>query len=155
MLKYCKSQIWRKFEIIENKKTKKQKIGINIISNIVFDIIKWKTMKNNPKKKEDKELKLIVTYLIAFVLRVTPPTSKDHYWTLMLYKMLFQAFNNNNTTRKKREAQIKRKKKIGNNILVWYRMLDTKMENYKKQYTNKRRRQRIEIEIVTYFLSCW
>ena len=33
----------------------------------------------------------------------------------------------------------KRKKKIRNNILLWYTcsLLDTKMENYKEQYTNK------------------
>ena len=54
-----------------------------------------------------------------------------------------------------KNTNTKRKKKIGNNILVGYSLLDTKMENYKEQYTNNKRRQRIEIEMVTYFLSCW
>ena len=54
-----------------------------------------------------------------------------------------------------KEQMPKRKKKIGNNILVGYSLLDTKMENYKEQYTNNKRRQRIEIEMVTYFDTCW
>ena len=98
----------------------------------------------------------MVTYLLSCWLHWTPPTSKDHYWTLMREKTLFKSFNNNNTKRKKRDKnKYQRKKKIGNNILVWYSLLDTKMENYKKQYTNKKRRQRIEIEMVTYFVSWW
>ena len=55
---------------------------------------------------------------------------------------------------KRQRTNTKRKKKIGNNILVGYSLLDTKMENYKEQYT-KKRRQRIEIEMVTYFDTCW
>ena len=44
--------------------------------------------------------------------------------------------------RKKRDKEQipKRKKKIGNNILVGYSLLDTKMENYKEQHTNNKRR---------------
>ena len=38
---------------------------------------------------------------------------------------------------------------------MWYSLLDTKMENYKEQYTNNKRRQRIEIEMVTYCNTCW
>ena len=57
--------------------------------------------------------------------------------------------------KKRQRKNTKRKKKIGNNILVWYSLLDTKMENYKEQYTNNKRRQRIEIEMVTYWLPCW
>ena len=46
--------------------------------------------------------------------------------------------NNNTTTEKKRQrTNTERKKKIGNNILVGYSLLDTKMENYKEQYTKK------------------
>ena len=54
---------------------------------------------------------------------------------------LFKSFNNKNTTTEKKKTKNKypkRKKKIGNNILVGYTLLDTKMENYKKQYTNKK-----------------
>jgi len=29
------------------------------------------------------------------------------------------------------------------------------MENYKEQYTNQKGRQRIDIEMVTYFDTCW
>jgi len=75
-------------------------------------------------------------------LHWTPPTSIDHYWTLMHHKTLFKSFNNKNTTTEKNETKntnTKRKKKIGNNILVWYSLLDTKMENYTEQYTNKKR----------------
>ena len=39
---------------------------------------------------------------------------------------------NNRKTRHKEQIP-KRKKKIGNNILVWYSFLETKMENYKEQ----------------------
>ena len=49
----------------------------------------------------------------------------------MQYETLFQSFNNNNTTTEKKkdtEPIPKRKKKIGNNILVGYSLLDTKME---------------------------
>ena len=91
----------------------------------------------------------MVTYCLACWLHWTPPTSKDHYWTLMHIETLFKSFNNKITTTEKqrdKEQIPKRKKKIGNNILVWYSLLDTKMENYKEQYTNNKRRQRIEIE---------
>ena len=50
-------------------------------------------------------------------------------------KTLFKLFNNKNTTMEKqrdKEQMPKRKKKIGNNILVGYSLLDTKMENYKE-----------------------
>ena len=58
--------------------------------------------------------------------------------------------------KKRQRTQIpKRKKKIGNNILVGYSLLDTKMENYKEQYTNKKGDKRIEIGMFTYFLACW
>ena len=61
----------------------------------------------------------------------------------MHQKTLFKSFNNKNTTTEKKETkeQIpKGKKKIGNNILVGYSLLDTKMENYKEQeYTNKKK----------------
>ena len=76
----------------------------------------------------------------------------------MLKQTLFKSFNNKNTTtgKKRGKEQIpKRKKKIGNNILVGHSLVDTKMENYKEQYTNNKRRQRIEFEMVTYFLSWW
>ena len=58
----------------------------------------------------------------------------------MQYETLFKSFNNKNTTTEKKETkeQIpKGKKKIGNNILVGYSLLDTKMENYKELYTKK------------------
>ena len=58
----------------------------------------------------------------------------------MLDKTLFKSFNNKNTTTEKKETKntnTKRKKKIGNNILVGYSLLDTKMDNYTEQYTNK------------------
>ena len=60
----------------------------------------------------------------------------------MLDKTLFKSFNNKNTTTEKqrdKEQIPKRKKKIGNNILVGYSLLDTKMENYKEQYTNNKK----------------
>ena len=63
----------------------------------------------------------------------------------MYHETLFKSFNNKNTTTEKqrdKEPIPKRKKKIGNNILVGYSLLDTKMENYKEQYTNKKRRQK-------------
>ena len=60
-------------------------------------------------------------------------------------KTLFTSFNNKNTTteKKRQRTQIpKRKKRIGNNILVGYTctcsLLYTKIENYKEQYTNKK-----------------
>ena len=59
----------------------------------------------------------------------------------MHLETLFKSFNNKNTTTEKqrdKEQIPKRKKKIGNNILVGYSLLDTKMENYKEQYTNKK-----------------
>ena len=59
----------------------------------------------------------------------------------MHHETLFKSFNNNNkTTEKQRDKEQipKRKKKIGNNILVGYSLLYTKMENYKEQYTNKK-----------------
>ena len=59
----------------------------------------------------------------------------------MLDKTLFKSFNDKNTTteNKRQRTQIpKKKKKIGNNILVGYSLLDTKMDNYKEQYTNKK-----------------
>ena len=73
----------------------------------------------------------------------------------MLVETLFKSFNNKNTTteKKRQRTNTKRKKKIGNNILVGYSLLDTKMENYKEQYTNKKRRQRIEM--FTYCFACW
>ena len=51
---------------------------------------------------------------------------------------------------KKRQEQISKKMKIGNNIsdIVCY----NKMENYKE---NKKRRQRIEIEMFTYCFAWW
>ena len=57
-------------------------------------------------------------------------------------KTLFQSFNNKNTTTEKNETKntnTKRKKTIGNNILVGYSLLDTKMENYNEQYTNNKK----------------
>ena len=42
--------------------------------------------------------------------------------------------------KKRQRTQIpKRKKRIGNNILVGYSLLDTKMENYTEQYTNNKK----------------
>ena len=61
---------------------------------------------------------------------------------------LLQSFNNNNTTTEKKETKntnTKRKKKIGNNIQWDNNLLDTKMENYKEQYT-KKKEKRIEID---------
>ena len=69
----------------------------------------------------------------------------------MLYQTLFKSFNNNNTTTEKQETKntnTKRKKKIGNNISVGYSSNDTKIANYKEQYTEDKR---IEIEMVTYW----
>jgi len=51
-------------------------------------------------------------------------------------KTLFKSFNNKNTTTEKKrdKEQIPTwNKKIGNNILVGYSLLDTKMEIYKEQ----------------------
>ena len=78
--------------------------------------------------------------------RVRRPTSKHHYWTLMLYKTLFKSFNNKITTmeNKRQRTNTKRKKKIGNNILVWNSLLDTKMENCKEQYKKKEKIIQIE-----------
>ena len=59
----------------------------------------------------------------------------------MLEKTLFKSFDSKITTTEKKETQEqipKGKKKIGNNILVGYSLLDTKMENYNEQYTNKK-----------------
>ena len=50
-----------------------------------------------------------------------------------------QEYNNGKTKRQRTQIP-KRKKKIGNNILVGYSLLDTKMENYKEQYTNNKRK---------------
>ena len=36
----------------------------------------------------------------------------------------------------------KGRRKLENNILVGYNLLDTKMENYKEQYTNNKRGQK-------------
>ena len=50
---------------------------------------------------------------------------------LLHHETLFKSFNNNNTTTEKqrdKEQIPKRKKKIGNDILVGYSLLDTKME---------------------------
>ena len=44
---------------------------------------------------------------------------------------------------KRQRTNTKRKKKIGNNILVGYSLLDNKMENYKEQYTKKETKNRI------------
>ena len=61
----------------------------------------------------------------------------------MLDKTLFKSFNNKNTTTgKKRDKEHKYQKgrrKLENNILVGYSLLDTLMENYKEQYTNKKK----------------
>ena len=55
----------------------------------------------------------------------------------------------NNGRKKRQRTQIpKGRRKLENNILVGYSLLDTKMENYK--YTNKKGDKRIEIEMVTY-----
>ena len=93
-------------------------------------------------------MKLIVYVLFSMV--VTFPTCQ------LLRSLLntdapenaVQIFKNNNTKKEKKRHKNKyqRKKKIGNNILVWYSLQYTKMENYKEQYTNNKRRQRIEIE---------
>ena len=71
--------------------------------------------------------------------------------------MHFETLLNHSITRiqqrkkKRQRTNTKRKKKIGNNILVGYSLLDTrtKMENFKEQYTrtNNKRRQRIEIDV--------
>ena len=53
---------------------------------------------------------------------------------------------------KRNKNQYQRKKKIGNNILVIYSLSDTKMEN---NIQTTKKRQRIEIEMVTYWLPCW
>ena len=98
----------------------------------------------NNKRRQRIEIEM-VTYCLACWLHWTPPTSIDHYWTLMHHKTLFKSFNNKNTTTEKNETKntnTKRKKTIGNNILVGYSLLYTKIENYKEQYTNKRRRQK-------------
>ena len=78
----------------------------------------------------------------------------------MLDKTLFQSFNNKNTTtekqRDKEQKYQKGRRKLENNILVGYSLLDTLTENYKEQYTNKKKGdKRIEIEMVTYCLPCW
>ena len=58
---------------------KKRNIG-DIISNIVFVIIKWKTIKNNTKKEERNEIDgICITYFVACWSRWTSPTSKYHY----------------------------------------------------------------------------
>ena len=57
-----------------------------------------------------------------------------------------------NKRKKRDKEQIpKRKKKIGNNILVGYSLLDTKMEIYKEQYTNNKR-ERKEVKLNGYVL---
>ena len=62
----------------------------------------------------------------------------------MHFEMLFKSFNNNNTTTEKQRdtEQIPKRKKKLEIILVGYSLLDTKMENYKEQYTNNKRRQK-------------
>ena len=53
------------------------------------------------KKKKTKNWNWMFTYCEACWWRVTPPTSKDHYWTLMLFQTLFKSFKNDKTKRKK------------------------------------------------------
>ena len=99
----------------------------------------------NIQEQYKNKRKELVTYFLPWCLHWTPPSSKYHYWTLMHDKTLFKSFNNKNTTTEKKrdKEQIPTwNKKIGNNILVGYSLLDTKMEIYKEQYTNNKRRQK-------------
>ena len=85
----------------------------------------------------------LVTHFVACWLHWTPPISKDHYWTLLHLKTLFKSFKNKiTTTEKQRDKEHKYQKgrrKLENNILVGYSLLDTNVENYKEQYTNNKR----------------
>jgi len=110
----------------------------------------------NNKRRQRIESEM-VTYCLTWWLHWTPPTLKHHYWTLMHLQTLFKSFNNKNTTTgktKRQRTNTKRKKKIGNNILVGYSWLDTKMEKLSRTIYTKKRREKIEVEMVTYCFPC-
>ena len=110
------------------------------------------------KKRETKELKLICLRTGCHV---------GNAWHRPLRKITIEHWcitkrcSNHSITgiqqrkKKRQRTQIPKGRRKLEIILVWYSLLDTKMENYKEQYTNNKRRQRIEIEMFTYCLPCW
>ena len=88
-------------------------------------------------KKGDKRIEIeMVTYCFPCWLLWTPPTSKYHYWTFLLDKMLFKSFNNKNTTtEKKRQEQIPKEEKKGKNIrdIVFIIMKKRDKNKYQKK----------------------
>ena len=116
--------------------------------------------KEQYKKKETKNWNWNVYVLACMVVTLDTAHFERSLLNAFAFWNAVQSSNHSITIiqqRKKREKEQipKRKKKIGNNILVWYSLLDTKMENYNEQYTNKKRTQRIEIEMVTYCVTGW
>ena len=98
----------------KRQKPKKKKIGNNI-SDIVFVIIKWKTIKNNTKK-EDKELKLNVYVLLAML--VTSDTVHFDTSLLNVFADLNAAQLINSKNIEEKEQNYKQKK-IEKNISVY------------------------------------
>ena len=87
----------------------------------------------------------MITYCDTWWLRLTPPTSKYHYWTLMLDETLFKTFNNNNAKRKKRHEQIQRRRKLETILAIYSFVLKWKTLKGDKELKL----------IATYCFACW
>ena len=146
--------------IIQNREKRqeqiqKKKIIGNNISDTVFVIIKWKTIKNNTTKKEKRiEIECLRTALHVYFARIVDrPLRKI---TIERWCPIKRCSNHSITIKHKNNRdknKYKRKKKIGNNISDIYKfviikwksiMNNTKKKEIKNWYWN-----------VTYCFPCW